>query len=600
MKKSWEGTKLTIGWNFPPNNYGQTDGLHNPGQEYFVGMPSLAREILQNSLDAHASGAPPVEVEFSVVSVPTTDIPGHHELVAAMTACRTVRGNDPRTKDFFERAVQLFKGPSVALLKIADFNTTGLLGSDDPEGPTDWNHLVKAVGSSGKAGDAGGSFGIGKHAPFVCSPVRTVFYDTLDIKGRRAFQGVANLITHTGQDGHPTQGTGFYGVKDQNRPITDRSLVPETFRRDRPGTDIWVVGFEPDPDWKHSLVESVLDNFLLAVYYGELVVRVGGQLVDSATLPTLAETLAPEGRTKAYFDVLSADSTKVFNEKPPDKVGIPGSLSLRLLVGPNLPQTVLMARSTGMKIFDKGDFRAAGFAGIFTALGTELNQALKSMEPPEHNRWEPMRSNDVAKAKKLRTAIFKWIASKVSDAVSSDAVKVDAEGLFEYLPDEDDLEPQTAPLRSGPVELFRQNPPRMRQAGSGGQHEPRGHRKRGSSPEGRGQPGSGKPGGPSRSIDRARVWCTNPAQGNYRLRVTENTAVTGYLCLSVLAEDGTVEPMPVTRAVDAATGLTIPTTRRGRVGPLSLAAEVPATVDLVISTTGKYLLDLRLETSDED
>lgn len=591
---------MDIGWNFPANHYGRSDGLHNPGQEYFVGLPSLAREILQNSLDAHANGAPPVEVEFSEVSMPTTEIPGHRDLVDTLGACLKAGGNNPATREFFERAIQIFRRPSITLLKIADFNTTGLRGSDDPDGETDWHDLVKGFGASRKAGEAGGSFGIGKHAPFVCSPVRTVFYDTLDANGRVGFQGVANLITHIGRDGHPTQGTGFYGLKDENRPITDPSVVPVRFRRGRVGTDVWVVGFQADPGWERSLLESVLDSFLLAVFYGQLVVRVGRKLVDSGTLPELGRTLPPDSKTKAYFDVLSSSSTKVFDEKLPDKVGVQGSLSLRLLAGPNLPQTVLMARTTGMKIFDKGRFRAAGFAGIFTAVGKDLNEALKGMEPPEHNRWEPARSKDAATAKRLLDTISKWIAGKVSDAVASDAARVDAEGLYEYLPDEDDLEPGNGGKRSGPVELFKGSPPPMRQTGLDGQHEPRGHRKRGSLARGSGQSGPGKPGGPARQLDHARVWGTSPATGQYRLRVTENTAVTGYLCLSVLGEDGTAEPMPVSGAVDAATGSEVPVTPLGRVGPVLLAAEVPKTLDLVVRSTGKYVLDIRLETADED
>lgn len=43
-----------IGWNFPSNGGGAINGVANSGVEIFGGkeIPSLAREICQNSLDA--------------------------------------------------------------------------------------------------------------------------------------------------------------------------------------------------------------------------------------------------------------------------------------------------------------------------------------------------------------------------------------------------------------------------------------------------------------------------------------------------------------------------------------------------------------------
>lgn len=43
-----------IGWNFPSNGGGQINGIADSGIEIFRGkeIPSLSREICQNSLDA--------------------------------------------------------------------------------------------------------------------------------------------------------------------------------------------------------------------------------------------------------------------------------------------------------------------------------------------------------------------------------------------------------------------------------------------------------------------------------------------------------------------------------------------------------------------
>ena len=55
-----------VGWNFPPTGGGSEDGLNNPGIAHFEGdrLDHLAREILQNSLDALVDKGEPVVVTF--------------------------------------------------------------------------------------------------------------------------------------------------------------------------------------------------------------------------------------------------------------------------------------------------------------------------------------------------------------------------------------------------------------------------------------------------------------------------------------------------------------------------------------------------------
>jgi len=66
------------------------------------------------------------------------------------------------------------EAPRINILKISDYSTIGLRGSDRIKG-SDWANLIKAVGSSDKAGGAGGSFGIGKHALLPAHPLGQSF-----------------------------------------------------------------------------------------------------------------------------------------------------------------------------------------------------------------------------------------------------------------------------------------------------------------------------------------------------------------------------------------------------------------------------------------
>lgn len=106
-------------------------------------------------------------------------------------------------------------------MRISDFNTTGLLGSAE-EYNSPWTNLTKSSGASDKVGSQGGSFGIGKFAPFACSDLRTVFYSTKDKDGEKASQGVARLTSFKKSDEDTAQGIGFYGEPSKNNPMKEQ------------------------------------------------------------------------------------------------------------------------------------------------------------------------------------------------------------------------------------------------------------------------------------------------------------------------------------------------------------------------------------------
>ena len=173
-----------IKWRFPSNDYGENKGINDSGVAMFRGTPlkSLAREICQNSLDAATSNK--TIVEFSKFSIDTDAIPGRDVLEDTFKRCLDFWGaqKSKATKDFFSAALEEIKQDKCCFLRISDFNTTGLTGSRG-EINTDWTNLTKSSGASDKKGTAGGSYGIGKFAPFACSQFSTVFYSTYDCKG---------------------------------------------------------------------------------------------------------------------------------------------------------------------------------------------------------------------------------------------------------------------------------------------------------------------------------------------------------------------------------------------------------------------------------
>ncbi len=146
-----------IGWEFPPTNGGQEDGYNHSGITHFDGAPlsSLARETIQNSLDAPGPRGGSVHVSFELVELATESL-GGEELLTAVAACDREEFDSTKTEEALQTARETLKQDSVSCLRISDQNTTGLEGDR-------WRTLVKMQGASHKPDTegAGGSHGIG-------------------------------------------------------------------------------------------------------------------------------------------------------------------------------------------------------------------------------------------------------------------------------------------------------------------------------------------------------------------------------------------------------------------------------------------------------
>lgn len=176
-------------WNFPGNQDGQIKGVADAGIENFNGteLSSLARENCQNSLDAAIDDDNPnVLVEFERYFVHDNQIPGIEEYRKILKKCKTFwdASKSEKAKTFLKNAVMQANQESGFMLRISDYNTTGL--SDPYVEPGDpfnfsfdgWNALIKIDGGANKGDDKAGAFGIGKSAPFSNSYYRLVFYRT--------------------------------------------------------------------------------------------------------------------------------------------------------------------------------------------------------------------------------------------------------------------------------------------------------------------------------------------------------------------------------------------------------------------------------------
>lgn len=432
---------MDIGWRFPLNNDGAITGISEAGIETFKGTPykSLAREVCQNSLDAIKDQSKPVVVEFSSMKYPTNRLEGKEDLSNAFQKCSIFWSTqkDKKATNFFKKAYETINRDTLHILRMSDFNTTGLDGSDK-QFNSNWSNLVKSSGVSDKGASAGGSFGIGKSAPFACSDFRTVFYSTYDCNGIEASQGVARLVSFESGEG-VTQGTGYYGNRNHNLPMFQQLKLEEAFNRQESGTDIYILGFRQDAEWKEQVIAAILEGFLVAIWKNLLEVKVDNVIINKETLPTVIEAYEGyiDSYTKNYYKVLMADDTVIIKQ---DFEGL-GEIALYLNLDNDFHRKICINRKSGMKIFDKDHIHGyIPFAGVLILEGMDINKFFRPMETPQHDKWEPARHDTPSIAKKRLTALNKILKEAVMNLnIENGKDEIDVEGIGEYLPDESEV-----------------------------------------------------------------------------------------------------------------------------------------------------------------
>ena len=270
-------------WQFGPLNGGQ-EYLTNSGGHNFRNDPigKMVREVIQNSLDARIADInAPVTVTFSLDTIDGNFI-GLDFLKPHIMSCLERTRSDDSAKRFqpaYERAAEAAATNEVQCLSIIDTNTHGLNGNS-------WNALIRQEGAVIKNTTApGGTFGVGKNAPFNLSDLNTVFYSTwfLTRRGKHEqMEGKSLLIPHhapgtVSAQRQMLQHAGFYRSLD-GKPIEGRQ-IPDCLRLGQSGTGVYIMGFNPDDrDWKTEAIRAVLHNFSYAVHHSRLVVVITSRL----------------------------------------------------------------------------------------------------------------------------------------------------------------------------------------------------------------------------------------------------------------------------------------------------------------------------------
>ncbi|WP_404332094.1 hypothetical protein [Mesobacillus maritimus] len=445
-----------IGWSSAENADNSRSGLNHAGIENFKDNPlyHVPRELTQDALDAKDPQKDgPVLLEFKKFTLKKEenflDLEGFSGIVGAI---RDTWAKDPKTYKHYEKMYHsIDHEEELAILGVRDFNTIGLSDvTSDDEGT--WNSLVKSSGHSDKPAGSNGSRGLGKHAPFLASKYNMVLYGTLNKQGETGFQGVAKLATYK-KEGKKYRENIYFGIKEGYKPITNLSSLPDEFKREKVGTDKFIFGFNFDEKWKDNFVKVIVENFLLAFHEEKLIVNVDGREISKETLPGIIDEICrdePSGQhiIKEFYTALTKgkDYTLDINingvvEKQP--------VLLYLAKGDEFSNTISMNRSSGMKIFNKDNFRKppVRFAGFLTIKGPDLNEKLSETETATHKGWhvninENSEDEELQKNKEIKKIIEKidkWISKNVHElAPKIKKESIDLIGVEQILPKKSD------------------------------------------------------------------------------------------------------------------------------------------------------------------
>ncbi len=449
--------ELDCKWHFAEMDANAGDeGPNSAMSQTFAQFPcaALVRESIQNSLDAVLDDNEPVVVCFEHRSLEKTDYRNFFDITKNISACREYyRTNKSAVAIYPAMLDYLNNTEEVGFIRVSDYNTKGM---DYKEGSTDktFYAFVRAAGVSVKQAEgAGGSFGFGKGAFFVMSPINTLLVSTCNSDRVCHFEGVTRLCSHV-INGKKYSHMGFYDNND-GQPTNNVDKIPNPFKCNKPGTRIGIMGVDQNK-WKDTIEElakEVLSNFFVAVLKGKLVVYIDGNpghnnnaiVINHDTVKELMIKYFPSTKDvrrngsfnpRPYFEAMTESENHKFTAELPTV----GQVELYLKEFAENVTQIIFLRKLLMKVFR--DSRSLGnYNGVFICENEKGNKILGDMEDPEHKTWscaqcrKPEIGTDYDTACRAKEEINKFVNDSLDKLLGINTSKsVQVSGLEKYLP----------------------------------------------------------------------------------------------------------------------------------------------------------------------
>lgn len=442
-------------WHFAKQPEASQDvGPNNAAAEHFTATPypSLIRESIQNSLDVVLDKSQPLRMKFEFGKLRTKTFESFYDLrshIAGVVSLYKDKAK-PQYEEMLNCFDLLYNGQRVVeYIKVSDYNTKGM---DYKPDDSPFHAFVRAVGLTVKEEESsGGSFGFGKAAYFLMSPIHTILVSTLTAEGKTFFEGAASLCTHLyrDEDGQMVkyQHYGYYDNQDGKCPASLPTDIPSKFRRDEVGTDIYIMGVDGSPAKQEEaydeMIKAALRHFWLAFMHNKLEVEVGDTLINADTLDDLMCMHFPEltDRIKMgdnynprpyYETVKKANSSKDFIQID-RMLPLLGQVSLFVWKNKDARDGIVHMRKQRMFIFRSRFYSSSyGYFGVFLCTDSHGNKLLKSIEDPSHRKWESRRNKQ--QGRQISDELQSFIDESIREIfVAPESGPLGVTGLEDYL-----------------------------------------------------------------------------------------------------------------------------------------------------------------------
>ncbi|MBO4905835.1 MAG: hypothetical protein J5486_02215 [Bacteroidaceae bacterium] len=436
-----KGRERDCQWHFAEQGGDREVGPNDALVENFKQGPyaSLIRESVQNSLDAILDKSEPVRMEFSFREIRKVDFQAFFNLKEHIKGCIDYYNNNEDAERIFGPMLESFPdaySATIYAIRVSDFNTKGMeYDAETTDSP--FYAFVRSAGVSAKADSrSGGSFGFGKAAYFNMSPYRTVLISTMTEQRNFYFEGVCSLCTHKYR-GKKMVANGFYD-NNNGKPIEGEFEIPAPFRRKETGTDITIVGFDPDEfdQAKREMVESALRNFWMAILRGMLVIDIKGlkgevlEHLDEYNVGQKIMDYLPDDKDSTrknslyykplpyYRAVALADAEPRFR-KFEKSLSTLGHVEFYVHKNREASDKILYMREQLMVVQALKNNSGYGFYGVVVCDDSRGNAMLKRLENPAHNEWNARnalpKKEDVERGKEALTELQKFVSESLEE-----------------------------------------------------------------------------------------------------------------------------------------------------------------------------------------
>lgn len=420
-------------WKFTPINDIEEANFNKSLERFYkMGVNGLARENIQNSLDASLDEGP-VIVHIELGKMSKRDIPDMDHIEERINS---LKGFNSYTRETIAHMQSKVNQDEVFYISFEDSNTRGLTGAQKGQSGNEndtWGIYAYNKGvhyedeDSNREISRGGSHGIGKIASNAASDLHMMFFANCDENGAQHLGGTIQLVEHR-LNNQAYRSTGYFTnveyKEDRFIYFPYENTFDNVFKKDTRGLKIVIPFLRKEYANEKEVIKGICDSFFVSILEDKLEVHINEHRI---TKDTIKDYIRNSDYYIQEINKIKNDFTPLYlntylNEEP-IKLTINNMrkdyhFDLYFTYDEEIPTgRVAIIRTIGMKI---EDFKVANnvrkpFNAVLIG-GLKEDEYLKSLENESHTKLEREHIND-PELKRYATRFINNISREISKVI---------------------------------------------------------------------------------------------------------------------------------------------------------------------------------------